>query len=279
MSGDVTTVATVPPTVTGFAPEPAPQAVSPPRLMTETQALLRIRLRMATFLLLMGFLIFFVRNLLLTDRVAWLAVFHGFVVIVLAAAVARLSLGTSPSLGQLRTIEAAVFGLITVFLASAQYHIVLARARENEATLALAAIKNTVLYVFALMTIYGVFIPNHWRRAALILLPIALTPTLVLVLLSLAHPELNVVNEHVVSIRQIVDNELMLVLGAGTSIFGTHIINTLRNEAFAARQIGQYRLGRGSARGAWGGLPRRTSAPQAALRHQVDSSRSGGRPR
>jgi serine/threonine-protein kinase len=57
------------------------------------------------------------------------------------------------------------------------------------------------------------------------------------------HPELRPVAERVVSFEQISDNVLILVLAALTSTVGTHIINTLRTEAFEARQLGQYRLG------------------------------------
>ena len=35
-----------------------------------------------------------------------------------------------------------------------------------------------------------------------------------------------------------------MVLGAVTAIFGTHTINTFRTEAFRARQLNQYRLGK-----------------------------------
>ena len=37
---------------------------------------------------------------------------------------------------------------------------------------------------------------------------------------------------------------MFLVLGAFTAIFGTHTINTLRIEAYRARLLNQYRLGR-----------------------------------
>ena len=46
----------------------------------------------------------------------------------------------------------------------------------------------------------------------------------------------------VASFEQVSENVLMLLIGAGASVYGTHVINTLRTEAFEARQLGQYRL-------------------------------------
>ncbi len=45
-------------------------------------------------------------------------------------------------------------------------------------------------------------------------------------------------------LAQISEHGLFLLMGAFTAIFGTHIINTLRTEAFTARLQNQYQLGR-----------------------------------
>ena len=49
---------------------------------------------------------------------------------------------------------------------------------------------------------------------------------------------------HAASFEKLSENSLFLVLGAFTSIFGTHTINTLRIEAYEAKLLNQYRLGR-----------------------------------
>jgi serine/threonine-protein kinase len=239
------------PTVSGsesqgsFAPKPALLNERPPHLASETRALLQSRLRVATTMLFIGFVLFFVRNMLLPQRVLWLSIFHALVLAVLGACLVLLSSRRGAVLGlrRLRTIEVAVFGLTAVFLAVAQYRVILLHAEHDNAALALAAMKSSVMYIFSLMAIYGIFIPNPWRRAALVVVPMALSPAFVMFLLRNAHPEVRHVAERVASFEQISDNVLMLTLGAITSILGTHIINTLRTEAFEARQLGQYRLG------------------------------------
>ena len=65
-----------------------------------------------------------------------------------------------------------------------------------------------------------------------------------------------------------------MLVAAGLSVYGTHVINALRNEAFEARQLNQYRLGRRIGLGRDGrGLPRRAPAPEAALRPEADPPR------
>src|SRR5262245_26023603 len=88
-----------------FEPKPGIVECGAPRLATETQALLRPRLRAATSLLLAGFLLFFVRNLLLPERIFWLAVLHALVLLFLGALLGLLWSRASLSLRGLRTIE------------------------------------------------------------------------------------------------------------------------------------------------------------------------------
>src|SRR6516225_9705427 len=54
----------------------------------------------------------------------------------------------------------------------------------------------------------------------------------------LAHPEVGAVMTGMNFLQQV----LTMVVAAAAAVFGTHLINTLRREAFEARQLGQYRL-------------------------------------
>ena len=96
----------------------------------------------------------------------------------------------------------------------------------------------------AVMFIYALFIPNTWRRAAKLIVPMALAPLSVPWILGAVHPELYRVAIKAASLQRISEDGLFLVLGALTAIFGTHTINTLRIEAYRARLLNQYRLGR-----------------------------------
>jgi serine/threonine protein kinase len=58
------------------------------------------------------------------------------------------------------------------------------------------------------------------------------------------HPESYEVAVRAANLEQVSEHGLVLLVGAFTAIFGTHIINTLRTEAHAARLLNQYRLGR-----------------------------------
>ena len=217
---------------------------SRPRLAVETQALLRSRLRAAATLLAFSFGLFFIRAFFLADgdKDRIVVTFLGLVLFVLVACRALLSSGWPLTLRRLRVIELVIFGLVAVFFVTLQYRYMLLRASQDNPTLALATVKSCVLFMFALMSTYGIFIPNTWRRAALVVAPMALGPSMATLILHLLHPELVNFSMRVVSFEQVSENGLMLLIGAGASVYGTHVINTLRSEVFEARQLGQYRL-------------------------------------
>jgi serine/threonine-protein kinase len=56
------------------------------------------------------------------------------------------------------------------------------------------------------------------------------------------HPAVAAIASEVANVEQMSDNALMLLIGAMCAIFGTHVINTLRLEAFEAKELGRYRL-------------------------------------
>ena len=90
---------------------------------------------------------------------------------------------------------------------------------------------------------YAIFIPNTWQRAAKLIVPMALAPMAVPWILGLPSRALSGRD----SCRQSREDQRgrsVLLLGAFTAIFGTHTINTLRTEAYQARLLNQYRLGR-----------------------------------
>ncbi len=227
-----------------FAPERKVVEGSRPRLAVETQALLRSRLRAAATLLSVSFALFFGRAFFLADVDAdgIVVAFLGLVLVVLVASQALLSSRRPLSLRRLRVVELVIFGLVTAFFVTMQYRHLLLRARQDNPTLALATVKSGVLFMFATMSTYGIFIPNTWRRAALVVAPMALAPVATTLILHLLHPEMFDFTVRVASFEQVSENVLMLLIGAGASVYGTHVINTLRTEAFEARQLGQYRL-------------------------------------
>src|SRR5436190_2895963 len=211
---------------------------SRPRIENETEALLRVRLKPAAIVLLIAVASFFVRGFFVEDaNVRWL---QGFVVAILAIFVVVLSSPRTISLPHLRWCEVGIFGLITAYLGIYEYQLVLAKAKAGSPIFELAAIKSCVLYFFAVMLLYGTFIPNTWQRAAKLIIPMAAMPFIVMGCLRLSSTAVNDIAGEFSNFEQISDNVIMMVLGCVASLYGTHIINTLRVEAFRARQMGQY---------------------------------------
>jgi serine/threonine protein kinase len=213
---------------------------------SETRWLLQERQRAASLVLVVGFGLFFVRSLVLHwDKLESLAVlFHGIMLALLLLSLAALSNRWKRTLRQLRTFEVVLFGLIIAFFMAAQYVLMLRGVRENDPIRVLAAVKSSVLWMLAMIFTYAIFIPNHWVRAAKLIVPMALAPMAVPWILGLVHPEFYEVAIRAANLEKISEDGLFLLLGAFTAIFGTHTINTLRIEAYEAKLLNQYRLGR-----------------------------------
>src|SRR5947207_13925141 len=97
-----------------------------PRMEQETQALLRIRLRAAAIVLLLGVGAFFLRGFFIQDAPARFV--QAGVSVILAAVIAVLFSKRELTLRQLRAIEAGIFALIAVYLGYYEYALVLMKA-------------------------------------------------------------------------------------------------------------------------------------------------------
>jgi serine/threonine protein kinase len=211
---------------------------------TETRWLLQQRLRAVSLVLAAGFGLFFVRSLFFHNIESLANLFYGLLVLLLLMSLGALSSRWKPSLSRLREYELGLFALIVVCFMAAQYVLMLRGIREHNPTRLVTAANSSMLWMLAMIFTYAIFIPNHWRRAAKLIVPMALAPMVVPWVLGLAHPELYEVAIRAASLEKITENGLFLVLGALTSIFGTHTINSLRIEAYEAKLLNQYRLGR-----------------------------------
>ncbi len=139
-------------------------------LSDETRSLLRIRLRAVALTMSCAFGAFFVRNFALAGHYhdSFLVTFHGFVVAAFLVSFVALSGRRPISLRSLRTIELALFGMTIAFFVTSHYRIVQLRVAEGDRVMLMATVKNTILFVFAMIVLYGMFIPNTWRRAAVV---------------------------------------------------------------------------------------------------------------
>jgi serine/threonine-protein kinase len=210
----------------------------------ELRWLLQQRLRAASIVLVVGFGLFFLRSLLLNPLESLSVLFHALLLSLLALSLALLSSSWRPTLRELRIYEVGLFAAVTVFFMAAQYARMLRYVRDDNPMFFLAAVKSSVLCTFLMILSYAIFIPNTWRRAAAVIVPMAMAPVAVPWILGLLHPESYAVAVRAADIGQATEHGLFLLLGAFTAIFGAHTINALRMEAREARVLNQYRLGR-----------------------------------
>src|SRR5262245_51357368 len=206
---------------------------SGPHLTKETQSLLRLRLRAAAFILLVGFGVFLVQRVVgvLSGEPLdpFLLGFHILVVLVLGFSTMPLCRQCPVSMRKLRVGELVIFGLPAAFFLLLQHRMTL-----TDATRSYMPPPFWLLLIFT----YAMFIPNTWRRAALVIGAMALAPNLLLVGMMLAYPQVAALMTGMVFVQYV----LTMAVAAIAAVFGTHLINTLRREAFEAKQLGQYRL-------------------------------------
>jgi serine/threonine-protein kinase len=219
--------------------------------------LLRRRLRIAVLITLAGFGIFLVRNLLEPGPHSALEeqtrIFHTFVVAVMIVLTCALWSTWQISLRWLRVMELTLFGVAAAFFLWLQFVVfqngrVLALANPDvpdsgERVLRLAAGGHSLRW-FCLIVIYGVFIPNTWKRCALVVGLMALTP---LVLTGLTCTHCTLLGGYLATL--LLDMSIPIGMAVAIAIFGSYKISELQQEALQARKLGQYvlkrRLGKG----------------------------------
>jgi serine/threonine-protein kinase len=89
-----------------------------------------------------------------------------------------------------------------------------------------------------LMIVYGIFIPNTWRRCAVFVGIMGITPVAISAATSLA----NNANRGYSQVDYYVDLGGWMAAAAAVATYGAHRIELLRQEVRAARRLGQYQL-------------------------------------
>jgi eukaryotic-like serine/threonine-protein kinase len=211
------------------------QGSSSPHMSKETQSLLRGRLRIAALLLGAGFGTFFVRQLFTVNYASgwelFMLIFQGLVTITLLGVGGSLCHKCTYSLATLRTAELVIFGVPAVFFVFMQWLNLMA----NE-TFVVGATAPWML----LILLYSLYIPNTWKRAAIILGVFAIAPVVIFTLarFNMQHVAEKISTPHLVTLF------MTMTLAAVIGAWGVHTIHFLRREAFEARQLGQYKLKR-----------------------------------
>jgi hypothetical protein len=204
----------------------------------ETQGLLRSRLRSAALLMFAGFAAFLAWHTIRIDFSSGLkfAVYAGHFATTMILAAISYVLATSVPLStrQLRGVATLTFGAPLIFFVLMQYERMVQWAADfgtlPEVT------PGWVLLIFT----YALFIPNAWRRAAIMIGVMAAMPYIGIVLVALT--DRDAAGLMVADSRFLFETSLVIALAAAASILGVHTINVLRDEALRARQLGQYKL-------------------------------------
>lgn len=233
-----------PPSASVNGPRPVVRLVerTGTELTRETRLLLRSRLRMAALVLGMGSAVFILWRLIagmagLAPRQPDLSLIgQALVVMVLASCAWPLCRTCELTSRTLRFQELAIFGAPALFFFVLQY-----------ANLRTCAVRDNTLPRFdapwvMLVFTYAIFIPNTWRRAALVIGAMAVSPILLTLVLWLSD------NVCMMLIAQswgaMIATALIMLVSGVSAVVGVYTINALRVEAFEARQFGQYKLGR-----------------------------------
>ena len=205
-------------------------------LTNETQALLRFRLRAASMLLTTGFSAFLIWRLISGPPAGradgYLLYFFAGVTASLALVTVKLCVRCPMTMRRLRISELVVFGLPALFF--------IALEQTNLGHCAeIGYLPNAGGVWFLLIFTYALFIPNSWRRAAVVLGTLCTLPVLALLVMAVSTPSVR----SMLTVDYVTEMILMMVMAGITAVYGTYTIGSLRREAFEAKQLGQYRLG------------------------------------
>ena len=205
----------------------------------ELNELLRSRLRSAALLMFGGFAIFLIWHIFIFQPHTTLKIVtfiaHLLVTMVLGAVGFSLCSKCRMTNGQLRAVELVAFGIPVVFFMLMQHgDVVRMVIEQRHAHPDLPAMWLLVIFTYAL------FIPNDWRRAAVVLTIVALAPVATSVLSAVLHPQ--VMEALLAEPERAVASVLELAIASVTAVWGVYTINNLQREALQARQIGNYKL-------------------------------------
>jgi serine/threonine-protein kinase len=223
------------------------------RVAPETQKMRRARLAGTSVLLAIGYSLLFAWHLYAwphSTRDIWLPT---ALPVLLSCAVARVLLGRQAlSAGQVRALEFALFGGLTLLLGVVQFVVNLELARRGDVPGMVGFMKNGVIQIILLMLLFGTFVPNNPKKVAWVVLAMALAPLLGIAITT-EHPEISSALEQSTSVAlELGTNALFLLIGALIAIVGSFMLSGLSVELHAARRYGNYRLVRKLAEGGMG---------------------------
>src|SRR6516225_9063254 len=209
-----------------------------PGMKDDTTALLVVRLRAVSWILFLAFGAFLVREFIFRWDSNFLRDLLIGVVIIFGVCAVILGQKWCFTLRQLRIFELVIFGVAFGF------HIVRTwgvyrywgEISNLNAEVGIGVeIIYTAMVWYALITCYCMFIPNTWWRASLLVVPMMLIPLILSPYLAWRQfPDNKFVNSNFMS-----SLALLMVVGGLASIYGVHIVNTLRIQVLKGRDAAE----------------------------------------
>ena len=217
-----------------------------PQFRAETSELLRRRLFAFAFVTFMGLISFLVLHFWQPVRsLLWLRITTLTVILTCWLLLTRRF---SLSLMKLRLVELAILLSVGVQAIITDVEEMIRGAAINDIPLVVNANGGNYLSWSVIILVYGIFMPNHWRRAAMIVLPAAFIPYLVTQSVCLVDPGVAAI----LGDRHFALPVPVPFLAAFTAIYAAHIIHTSRVTAFRVRHFAQYKLVRSIGKGGMG---------------------------
>jgi len=207
-----------------------------PRLSDETAALLRQRLKAFVLVLSLTLALAFVRSFFL-PKTPFMVV-RGCIVVMMIVGYLLLRGSRPMPLRKLRLVELAVFGGLAIQAILTLTHRTMCFAESQDIASAIAGKNHAFLVWSLLILLYGMFVPNPWKRAALILFPTACIPYATLFFMRWKSQQA----AEIFDMDQFGMPVPMTFVAAFAAVYASHIIQSIRREAFKAKQFGQYRL-------------------------------------
>ncbi len=207
-------------------------------LSGEVQDLLRSRLRSASLLTFVAFAVFLVWHIFQLDlRLPFsLPTFIVHIVVTVAVGGIGFSLCASCpiSTSKLRWMELGMCGLPAAFFMLMQY----ARASYyvDNKDMHPGVVTAWLLSIYT----YAIFIPNTWKRAAVVIGIIASLPIATTILAIFLQTNTYIFFRD--NPGTMVEMVLVMSVAAAGAVFGVYTINSLQTQAYQAKQLGQYRL-------------------------------------
>jgi tRNA A-37 threonylcarbamoyl transferase component Bud32 len=234
----------------GFTPKAAIAVGSRPAPVSEPRSVVRARLRELPiiYILILGMATFWRSTVLVGKNDPAIYFLDVIVMIALGGIIALLSSRRPIALPWLKALELGMVGMLAGRLAIVQYRLMLEFSLHDDRMMAQLTFKNIVLLTSILMLTYGLYVPKSWRRAAVVVGPLALLPFATLWILYLQHREamgwiwLGWRKSETPRIWLYSFDAIILLILAVCSAFGARTISRLRRQVAEAQQLGQYRL-------------------------------------